>query len=423
MASPSSGLTVAVGISVLAFSFVSAIIVVAIYCLKRRFSHRSEPIGFISLEQVAWKKEANSIDVPTQARPFQLLEIKVATESFSRKLGEGGFGPVYHGILPDSHEIAVKVQSYDSKQGANEFFNEVQLLSRAHHRHVVSLVGYCHEANSRMLVYEYLSGGTLERNLHDISSKTLFSWKTRLKIALDAAKGIEYLHCGCNPPIIHRDLKSGNILLTSAMQAKVADFGLSKLVEGSRIFTAVKGTSGYVDPEYYETQELTQKSDVYSFGVVLLEIISGREALIDTPKPRKQLKLSDWARGFLLERRIHKIIDPIFDAVYNIESIWKTAELAMFCVEPRAVHRPAMPEVVQELKQALDIEEGRITVATIEAATPLAPVQAAKHHHARSEPVYYHQNTRNFSFGTSEDESYSFSNLREVKTTEGETTT
>ncbi|EFJ27338.1 hypothetical protein SELMODRAFT_412421 [Selaginella moellendorffii] len=300
MASPSSGLTAAVGISVLAFSFVSAIIVVAIYCLKRSFSHRSEPIGFISLEQVAWKKEANSIDVPTQARPFQLLEIKVATESFSRKLGEGGFGPVYHGILPDGHEIAVKVQSYDSKQGANEFFNEVQLLSRAHHRHVVSLVGYCHEANSRMLVYEYLSGGTLERSLH------------------------------------------GKI-----------------------------------------------------------------------------------ARGFLLERRIHKIIDPIFDAVYNIESIWKAAELAMFCVEPRAVHRPAMPEVVQELKQALDIEEGRITVATIEAATPtpLAPVQAAKHHHARSEPVYYHQNTRNFSFGTSEDESYSFSNLREVKTTEGETTT
>lgn len=295
-----------------------------------------------------------------QAQAFQLAEIKNATRNFVNKIGEGAFGPVFYGKLPSGQDIAVKVLAVNSTQGSNEFFNEVNFLSRAHHKNVVSLLGYYTSPEERMLVYEYLSGGTLEDRLHGTESSQPLSWKARLKIALDAAKGLEYLHGDCNPTIIHRDVKSSNILLTEKLVAKVADFGFSKLgpEEGvSHVSTVVKGTSGYVDPEYYETQKLTQKSDVYSFGVVLLELLTGRDALISDPV-RTYLKLGDWARVHLIAGNLDDIIDPVLGHSYNVDALWKVADIAMFSVEPRSIHRPNMSDVVQELKEALAIESG-----------------------------------------------------------------
>ncbi|KAJ7533339.1 hypothetical protein O6H91_13G043900 [Diphasiastrum complanatum] len=300
-----------------------------------------------------------------QTRPFPSILVRLATENFSKMIGEGGFGPVYYGKLSDGQEIAVKVHGPESDQGPSEFYNEVAILSRAHHRHVVSLLGFCIEPGNQMLVYEYLSGGTLEEHLHGTESIRPLDWRTRLNIALEASKGLEYLHNGCNPPIIHRDVKTGNILLTKTMAAKVSDFGLSKLgPDGghSHISTTVRGTSGYLDPEYYDTQKLSLKSDVYSFGVVLLELITGREPIISEP-PRKCWKLCDWAREMLLDRRIEAIIDPVLGRGYNIESIWKVAEIAMFSVEPRSKHRPTISDVVQELKDALGIENGDLLIS------------------------------------------------------------
>ncbi|XP_052175238.1 probable LRR receptor-like serine/threonine-protein kinase At1g67720 isoform X2 [Diospyros lotus] len=212
------------------------------------------------------------------AHCFTLSEIEDATKKFQRKVGSGGFGAVYHGTLKDGREIAVKVLNSNSYQGKREFTNEVTLLSRIHHRNLVQFLGYCQEEGKSMLVYEFMHNGTLKEHLHGRQS---INWIKRLEIAEDAAKGIEYLHTGCTPSIIHRDLKTTNILLDKNMRAKVSDFGLSKFaVEGaSHVSSIVRGTVGYLDPEYYICQQLTEKSDVYSFGVILLELISGHDAI------------------------------------------------------------------------------------------------------------------------------------------------
>ncbi|KAL7220377.1 hypothetical protein ACSBR2_013291 [Camellia fascicularis] len=195
------------------------------------------------------------------AHCFALSELEDATKKFEKKVGSGGFGVVYYGKLKDGNEIAVKVLTSNSYQGKREFSNEVTLLSRIHHRNL---------------------NGTLKEHLYGPRThEQSISWIKHLEIAEDAAKGIEYLHTGCVPSIIHRDLKTSNILLDKNMRAKVSDFGLSKLaVEGaSHVSSIVRGTVGYLDPEYYISQQLTDKSDVYSFGVILLELISGQEAI------------------------------------------------------------------------------------------------------------------------------------------------
>lgn len=309
----------------------------------------------------------SSHDRCCETQLFQLAQVKKATRNFMHQVGEGGFGPVYYGKLASGQKVAVKVQAGDSQQGEQEFFNEVHVLSRAHHPNLVALVGYCNEDNERMLIYEYCSSGTLEDQLHEPTSNTGMDWKTRLTVALDAATGLEYLHTECHPPIIHRDVKSSNILLTENMVAKVADFGLSKLApdnsDASHVTTIVKGTSGYLDPEYFETQRLTQKSDVYSFGIVLLEILSGREPLIEEKHSKTKWRISDWARKLMQDGNAETIVDPALGKDYDVESMLKVAELALFSVEARSIHRPSMSEVVKQLKEAL-------AIATKEDSTP-----------------------------------------------------
>ncbi|CAK9266685.1 unnamed protein product, partial [Sphagnum jensenii] len=230
-----------------------------------------------------------------RANPYSLAEVIIATNNFNIQIGKGGFGPVYYGKFEDGREVAIKVLDVKSSQGPSEFFNEVDVLSRANHQNLVSLIGYCLEDDQQMLIYEYMHKGSLYDHLY---ANEQLDWTTRLHIALNASQGLEYLHSGCNPSIIHRDVKTSNILLPSDMKnAKVADFGLSRLTYGDHIThmtTNVKGTAGYVDPEYFTSQCLSVKSDVYSFGVVLLEIISGRK-VIDTTLPNQEgWNLCDW---------------------------------------------------------------------------------------------------------------------------------
>ncbi|CAK9869313.1 unnamed protein product, partial [Sphagnum jensenii] len=301
----------------------------------------------------------------TGANPYSLAEVAIATNNFKIQIGKGGFGPVYYGKLEDGQEVAIKVLDVKSTQGPSEFFNEVDVLSRASHRNLVLLIGYCLEDDQQMLIYEYMHKGSLYDHLYgDLSTSTneQLDWTTRLHIALNASQGLEYLHFGCNPSIIHRDVKTSNILLPSDMKnAKVADFGLSKLTYGensTHVTSNVKGTAGYLDPEYFTSKCLSVKSDVYSFGVVLLEIVSGRKA-IDTMLPNQEAwNLCDWVRINLQEGNINKILDPIVKASNpNLDALWKVAEIAIQCVEPKAIHRPIMTKVVEDLRTAINLQE------------------------------------------------------------------
>jgi len=220
-------------------------------------------------------------------------QIKQATNNFQRTLGIGGFGGVYYGKLVNGQEVAVKTLSTTSHQTKQEFFNEIELLSTVHHKSLVSLVGYCLAREHLMLVYEYVSGGDLRNTLNgEGANKTPLTWNQRTRIILQVAEGLEYLHHKCHPTIIHRDVKSSNILLTNKLEAKVADFGLSKLraiEQGNtptHITTIVKGTPGYLDPEYQENGMLTNKSDVYGFGIVMMEILTGDYILEIQPNSR-----------------------------------------------------------------------------------------------------------------------------------------
>ncbi|KAG2603598.1 hypothetical protein PVAP13_5KG781300 [Panicum virgatum] len=292
------------------------------------------------------------------AHPYSLSELQVATSNFASRIGSGGFGIVYYGKLSDGKEIAVKVPTNDSYQGKKQFRNEVSLLSRIHHRNLVAFLGYCHEDGRNILVYEFMHNGTLKEHLHGRDKH--ISWIKRLEIAEDAAKGIEYLHTGCTPSIIHRDIKTSNILLDKQMRAKVSDFGLSKLAaEESHASTNVRGTLGYLDPQYYTSQQLTEKSDMYSFGIILLELISGRPPISTISFGEHLRSIGPWAKWYYESGDIEAIIDPSISGsggYQDVQSIWKIAEAAVRCIDAEPRKRPCMPEVVKEIQDAMALE-------------------------------------------------------------------
>ncbi|KAF7818578.1 putative LRR receptor-like serine/threonine-protein kinase [Senna tora] len=305
-------------------------------------------------------------DAPAEvAHCFSFSEIENATNNFEKKIGAGGFGVVYYGVLKDGKEIAVKVLINNSYQGKREFSNEVTLLSRIHHRNLVQLLGYCREEGSSMLIYEFMHNGTLKEHLYGpLTHGRSINWIKRLEIAEDSAKGIEYLHTGCVPAVIHRDLKSSNILLDRQMRAKVSDFGLSKLaVDGvSHVSSIVRGTVGYLDPEYYISQQLTDKSDVYSFGVILLELISGQEAISNESFGANCRNIVQWAKLHIESGDIQGIIDPSLRSDYDLQSMWKIAEKALMCVQPHGHMRPSISEVLKEIQDAISIERATETI-------------------------------------------------------------
>ncbi|XP_021911933.1 putative leucine-rich repeat receptor-like protein kinase At2g19210 isoform X1 [Carica papaya] len=303
-------------------------------------------------------------------RQFTYTEIVSITNNFETVVGKGGFGTVYHGKLDDGMQVAVKMLSSFSAQGSEQFRTEAQLLMRVHHKNLTTLVGYCHDSTNFGIVYEYMSYGNLEQYLSAEANQVL-SWRERLKIAVDTAQGLEYLHHGCKPPIIHRDVKSANILLNEKMQAKIADFGFSKFFpveSGSHLLTSIVGTVGYLDPEYYSSGRLTEKSDVYSFGVVLLELITGQPAVIQTHENTNIIK---WVSLFMEKGDIRRIIDPRLEENYEMNSVWKALEIAMSCVPSTSIQRPPMNHVVIELKECLETEMSRdITSSTSFDITP-----------------------------------------------------
>jgi len=232
---------------------------------------------------------------------FTYEQLAAATANFSpaNLLGQGGFGYVHKGVLPGGRAVAVKQLKSGSGQGEREFQAEVDIISRVHHRHLVSLVGYCIAGARRMLVYEFVPNRTLEFHLHG-KGQPVMEWPTRLRIALGAAKGLAYLHEDCHPRIIHRDIKSANILLDNNFEAMVADFGLAKLTSdnSTHVSTRVMGTFGYLAPEYASSGKLTEKSDVFSYGVMLLELLTGRRPVDSGTATSSFLEdsLVDWAR-------------------------------------------------------------------------------------------------------------------------------
>uniref|UniRef100_A0A7N0TI90 non-specific serine/threonine protein kinase n=1 Tax=Kalanchoe fedtschenkoi TaxID=63787 RepID=A0A7N0TI90_KALFE len=285
--------------------------------------------------------------------------VELATQNYKIMIGEGGFGSVYRGTLTDGQEVAVKVRSATSTQGTREFENELNLLSDIRHENLVPLLGYCWEKDQQMLVYPFMSNGSLQDRLYgEAAKRKVLDWPTRISIALGAARGLTYLHSYAGRCIIHRDVKSSNILLDHSMCAKVADFGFSKYApqEGeSAASLEVRGTAGYLDPEYYSTQHLSAKSDVFSFGVVLLEIVTGREPL-NIQRPRNEWSLVEWAKPYIREQNIDELVDPNIRGGYHSEAMYRVVEVALACTEPYGAYRPAMADVVRELEDAFIIE-------------------------------------------------------------------
>ncbi|GAB2228045.1 hypothetical protein Droror1_Dr00009874 [Drosera rotundifolia] len=293
--------------------------------------------------------------ISSNKRQFTELEVINMTRNFQTMIGKGGFGTVYRGSLEDGTQVAVKVLNELSAIGRKLFQTEVRLLVRVHHKYLVSLVGYCDQGATMALIYEYMANGNLQEHLSERRSDVL-SWKKRLQIAIQTAQGLEYLHYGCKPPIIHRDLKACNILLDSKLQAKIGDFGLSRILSNesqSHVSTKVAGTYGYMDPEYYKSHKLNEKIDVYGFGVVLLELITGRPAVA---KGDEAVHLVEWVRPNVEGGNINDIIDMRLQGSWSINSAWKALEIAMGCVPSSAAVRPTMSQVAVDLKECLDIQ-------------------------------------------------------------------
>ncbi|XAR54206.1 Non-specific serine/threonine protein kinase [Bertholletia excelsa] len=301
---------------------------------------------------------------------FSIAEIQLATNNFNDALvvGKGGFGKVYKGFINQgATSVAIKRLNAESRQGADEFWTEIKTLSKLRHTHLVSLLGYCDDDKEMILVYEYLYHGTLADHLYKIKGKENrnrvfhLNWEQRLKVGLGAARGLDYLHTNSQQNIIHRDIKSTNILLDDNWVAKISDFGLSKggttstINTRSHISTNIKGTFGYLDPEYFLTRRLTKKSDVYAFGVVLFEVLCGRPA-VDTRLEEEQHSLAFWAQECIKNAMIDQIVDPSLRAEISPRSLKVFIEIADRCLHNNSERRPTMAQVVKSLDLSLDLQ-------------------------------------------------------------------
>ncbi|KAJ0526946.1 putative protein kinase RLK-Pelle-CrRLK1L-1 family [Helianthus annuus] len=307
-------------------------------------------------------KSSHSTLPSDRCRRFSIKEVRAATNEFNDDfvIGIGGFGKVYKAYIDNAAtSVAIKRLNESSNQGFQEFHTEIGFLSKLRHVQLVSLIGYCDDEGEMILVYDYMAHGTLREHLYK-TDKPPLSWKRRLQICIGAAKGLHYLHTCAKRTIIHRDVKSTNILLDENWVAKVSDFGLSKLGPSDQaqnhVSTLVKGSIGYVDPEYYRTQKLTDKSDVYSFGVVLLEVLCARPVMI-LAMPKEQVSLAEWGKSCYKTGSLDKIIDPKVRSVIAPECLRQFGDVAIRCLKEQGSERPAMDEVVWGLEFALELQE------------------------------------------------------------------
>ncbi|CAH8355699.1 unnamed protein product [Eruca vesicaria subsp. sativa] len=332
------------------------------FLIKRRISKRKKKFfkrnGGLLLQQELNTKEGNV----EKTRIFTSRELEKATENFSqnRVLGRGGQGTVYKGMLLDGRTVAVKKSKVIDEDKLQEFINEVVILSQINHRHVVKLLGCCLETEVPMLVYEFIINGNLFQHIHEESDDYTMVWGMRLRIAVDVAGALSYLHSSASSPIYHRDIKSSNILLDEKYRAKVADFGTSRSVtiDQTHWTTVVSGTVGYVDPEYYRSSQYTEKSDVYSFGVVLAELITGDKPVITVETTREMISLADHFRLAMKEKRLTDIIDARIKDDCKLEQVMAMANLAVKCLSWKGKKRPNMIEVFMELERIFTSPEG-----------------------------------------------------------------
>ncbi|KAM5585372.1 leucine-rich repeat receptor protein kinase HPCA1-like [Rosa sericea] len=342
----------AIGGSVL----LSLLVLVGLYALQQKRRADESLSGSILLQTGISNSSASGPQLKG-ARLFSFEELKKCTDVFSEAnvIGSGGYGQVYKGILPRGQMVAIKRAKRESMQGGVEFNAEVELLSRVHHKNLVGLVGFCFEQGEQILVYEYVPNGDLRDSLSGKSGIRL-DWMRRLQVALGAARGLAYLHELASPTIIHRDIKSNNILLDKDLNAKVADFGLSKSIADSgmdHLSTQVKGTRGYLDPEYYRTQQLTEKSDVYSFGVVMLELITARRPIVQGKYIVRVVQMTmDKSKDLY---NLDDILDPFIGLGTELKGVEMFVDLAMACVEELRDKRPRMGEVVKHIENIIQI--------------------------------------------------------------------
>lgn len=298
-------------------------------------------------------------------RIYTYKELKVATNNFSpaNKIGQGGFGSVYKGLLKDGKVAAIKVLSAESSQGVKEFMTEINVISEIEHENLVKLYGCCVEGSQRILVYNYLENNSLSQTLLGSGhSNIVFDWKTRSKICIGVARGLAYLHEEIRPHIVHRDIKASNILLDKNLSPKISDFGLAKLIPSymTHVSTRVAGTIGYLAPEYAIRGQLTRKADIYSFGVLLVEIVSGR-CHTNTRLPIGEQFLLETTWELYQQNELVGLVDVSLNGHFDAEEACKFLKIGLLCTQDTSKLRPPMSSVVKMLTGEMDVDESKIT--------------------------------------------------------------
>uniref|UniRef100_A0A2C9UNS9 Protein kinase domain-containing protein n=1 Tax=Manihot esculenta TaxID=3983 RepID=A0A2C9UNS9_MANES len=320
--------------------------------LKKRRSRIQKARLFVQNGGLMLQQRLSSYGSSEKTKLFTAEELQRATDNYnkSRFLGQGGFGTVYKGMLPDGTIVAVKRSKTIDRREIEQFINEVVILSQINHRNIVKFLGCCLESEFPLLVYEFISNGTLSQHIHVQDQESSLPWEDRFRIAGEVAGAVAYMHSAASVPIFHRDIKSSNILLDEKYSAKVSDFGTSRLIsyDKTHITTIVQGTFGYLDPEYFYTSQFTEKSDVYSFGVVLIELLSGEKPISST-RAEDEKNLVAHFISLAEENSLEKILDPRVAREASAEVVHAVAKLAMNCVRSNAKNRPSMREVAMEL--------------------------------------------------------------------------